>query len=164
MNLREASERLALGNRVSSLFVELPIAEPVARVRFDRIARTTRELKGSTLPVGTDTFIELAALAPPVVHAALARTTYATRLFNLTITNVPGPRQPMYAHGARLREVLPFVPLAAAHAVGVAVFSYDGVLNFGLSADRASTPDLAVLVGGIERGIEELRDLAGDDP
>jgi WS/DGAT/MGAT family acyltransferase len=164
VNLREASERLALGNKVSSLFVELPVAEPVAGVRFDRIVRATRRLKGSALPVGTDTLIEMAALAPPVLHAALARTTYATRLFNLTITNVPGPRQPMYAHGARLREVLPFVPLAAAHAVGIAVFSYDGLLAFGLSADRASTPDLAVLAEGIERGIDELRGLAGHDP
>jgi len=160
VNLRAASERLALGNKVSSLFVELPVAEPVAQVRFGRIVRTTQRLKDSDVAVGTDTFIELAALAPPVLHAALARSTYATRLFNVTITNVPGPRQPMYAHGARLREVFPVVPLAAAHTVGIAVFSYDRRLIFGLGADRASTPDLEVLAGGIERGIAELRELA----
>jgi diacylglycerol O-acyltransferase / wax synthase len=160
VNLRAASERLALGNKVSSLFVELPVAEPVALVRFDRIVRTTQRLKDSDIAAGTDTFIELAALAPPVLHAALARTTYATRLFNVTITNVPGPRQPMYGHGARLHEVFPVVPLAAAHAVGIAVFSYDGRLTFGLGADRASTPDLEVLARGLEQGIDELRALA----
>jgi diacylglycerol O-acyltransferase / wax synthase len=161
VNLRAASERLALGNKVSSLFVELPVAEPVAQVRFGRIAGATKRLKTSAVPAGADTFVELAALAPPVLHAALARSAYATRLFNVTITNVPGPQQPLYALGARLREVLPFVPLAAAHTVGIAVFSYDGLLTFGLCADRASTRDLAVLVGGIELGIDELRRLAG---
>jgi diacylglycerol O-acyltransferase / wax synthase len=159
VNLRAASERLALGNRVSSLFVDLPVAEPVAHVRFSRIVHTTLRLKESDLAAGADTFIELAALAPPVLHAAVARTAYATRLFNVTITNVPGPQQPMYGLGARLREVLPVVPLAAAHAVGIAAFSYDGLVTFGLSADRASTPDLAVLAGGIEQGIGELRGL-----
>jgi diacylglycerol O-acyltransferase / wax synthase len=159
VNLREASERLALGNRVSSLFVELPVAEPSALVRFRLIAGETRRLKSSELAVGADTFIELAALAPPVLHATLARSAYATRLFNLTITNVPGPQQPMFALGARMRDVLPFVPLAAAHSVGIAVFSYDGALTFGVGADRASTPDLDVLVAGIAHGLDELRDL-----
>jgi diacylglycerol O-acyltransferase / wax synthase len=159
VNLRAASERLALGNKVSSLFVELPVAEPVAPVRFSRIAGSTQRLKSSAVPAGADTFIEIAGLAPPVLHAALARSAYATRLFNVTITNVPGPQQPMYALGAQLREVLPFVPLAAAHTIGIAVFSYDGLLTFGLSADRAATRDLGVLTGGIEHGIEELRRL-----
>ncbi|HEY2438376.1 MAG TPA: wax ester/triacylglycerol synthase family O-acyltransferase [Solirubrobacteraceae bacterium] len=159
VNLRAASERLALGNKVSSLFVELPVAEPVAQVRFGSIVRTTQRLKDSDLAAGSDTFVELAGLAPPALHAALARTAYATRLFNVTITNVPGPRQPMYGHGARLREVFPVVPLAAAHTVGIAAFSYDGRLTFGLGADRASTPDLEVLAAGIEQGIDELRGL-----
>jgi len=156
VNVREASERLALGNKVSSLFVQLPVAEPVPLVRFKQIARTTRRLKSSDLPAGAETFIELAGLAPPLLHAALARSTYATRLFNVTITNVPGPQRPMHALGARMREVLPFVPLAAAHAAGIAVFSYDGLVTFGISADRESMPDLDVLIRGIEEGIEDL--------
>ena len=84
------------------------------------------------LPDATDALIDLAALAPPVVvHAALARTTFARRLFNVTITNVPGHREPLYAFGAQLREVLPVVPLAAEHAVGIAIFSYNGAVTFG---------------------------------
>ena len=70
--------------------------------------------------------IELAGLAPPVIHATMAQALYAKRLFNLTITNVPGPQQTLYAFGAPLREIQPLVPLAAEHAVGVAVLSYDG--------------------------------------
>lgn len=139
MNVRHASEHLALGNKVSSLFVELPVAEPIARRRFERIAQATQRLKSSDVGMGVETFLDLAALAPPVLHAALARSAYATRLFNVTITNVPGPQFPLFAFGSRMRHVLPFVPLAAEHAVGIAVFSYDGEVTFGISADREST-------------------------
>lgn len=100
--------------------------------------------------------IDLAALAPPILHATPARSLYATRLFNVTITNVPGPQLPLYAFGAQLREVYPVVPLAAAHSVGIAIFSYNGLVTFGVIADSESTPDLAVLAYGIEEGIEEL--------
>jgi WS/DGAT/MGAT family acyltransferase len=160
LNLRQASERLALGNKVSSLFVELPVAEAVAVLRFEKVARATRQLKDSDAPAGVDTFLDLAGLAPPVVHAAFARSAYATRLFNVTITNVPGPQYPLFAFGSRLHEVLPFVPLAAEHAVGIAIFSYDGAVTFGISADRESMPDLRTLVDGITTGLEELASLS----
>ncbi len=159
VNLRRASEHSTLGNRVSSLFVELPVAEPLAIVRFQRIVEATKRLKSSPAAAGADAFIGLSELAPPVLHATLARSSYATRLFNLTITNVPGPQQPLFAFGARLREVQPFVPLAAAHAVGIAAFSYDGDVTFGISADRESTPDLGTLALGIGDGIEELHQI-----
>jgi WS/DGAT/MGAT family acyltransferase len=163
MNLREAAERLALGNRISSLFVELPVAEPVAQVRYREIALRTARLKESGAAAGASAILDLAALAPPVLHARLARSLYATRLFNVTITNVPGPQIPLYAHGAPLREVHPVVPLAAEHAVGIAIFSYNGLLSFGVIADSESTPDIRVLARGIEEGIEELLAL-GRDP
>ena len=95
-----------------------------------------------------------------MLHAVFARSTFATRLFNLTVTNVPGPQLPLYAFGARLEEVLPLVPLAAEHSVGVAVVSYDGRVFFGLNGDERTTPDLHVLAGGIERAIGDLRQLA----
>lgn len=164
MNVRAASERLALGNRVSSLFVELPVAEPDPGARYRKIVSTTHRLKHSGAALGASTMLDLAALAPPVVHAVLARSAYATRLFNITITNVPGPQEPLYALGARMREVQPVVPLAADHAVGIAIFSYDGLVTFGVMADSASTPDIAVLAYGIEEGVEELLALAGARP
>lgn len=160
MNLRTASERLALGNRISSLFVELPVAEPVAHARYREIVGRTARLKSSDAAVGATTMLDLAGLAPPALHAAIARSLYATRLFNVTITNVPGPQMQLYAFGSPLREVRPIVPLAAEHAVGVAIFSYNGLLTFGVLADSESTPDLGVLAYGIEQGIEELLTLA----
>ena len=93
----------------------------------------------------------------------MARSLFASRLFNVTITNVPGPQQPLYACGSKLTEVLPLVPLAADHAVGIAVVSYDGALFFGLIADRDGTADLEVLSVGIARAIAELRELCTAD-
>jgi diacylglycerol O-acyltransferase len=160
MNIRQNSERLALGNRISSLFVDLPVAEGVAHLRHQQIVAATERLKSSRAATGAETMIDLAALAPPVVHATLARSLYATRLFNVTITNVPGPQIPLYAFGAQLREVHPVVPLAAEHSVGIAIFSYNGRVTFGVIADRESTPDIEVLTEGINEGIDELLALA----
>jgi diacylglycerol O-acyltransferase len=156
INVRAGAEDLALGNRVSSLFVDLPVAEVDAIARLGRIVKHTRHLKSSGAGLGATAMIDLAALAPPLLHAFLARSLYATRLFNLTITNVPGPQVPLYALGARLREIHPLVPLAAEHTVGIAIFSYNGTMVLGLSADRDSTSDLQVLADGIEDGFAEL--------
>ena len=158
VNVRDASDRSKLGNRVSSVFVELPVAEPLAAVRLRRIHEATSQLGASHAATGPTTLLDLAELAPPVVlRAALARTAFSTRLFAVTITNVPGPRETLYAFGAALREVHPIVPLAAEHAVGIAIFSYDGLVTFGVNADARSMHDLDVLTRGIEEGIEELR-------
>ncbi len=100
--------------------------------------------------------IDIAGLAPPVLHATLAQALYATRLFNVTVTNVPGPQQTLYAFGAPLREIHPLVPLAAEHAVGVAALSYDGTVFFGVVADRDTVPDLEVLVSAMDASVQEL--------
>ena len=100
--------------------------------------------------------MEIAGLAPPVVHSTIARALYATRLFNVTITNVPGPQQTLYAFGAPLREVRPLVPLAAEHAVGVAIVSYDGNAFFGVVADRDAVADLDVMLEAMRASAGEL--------
>lgn len=161
MNLRRPSDEVELGNQVTSIFVDLPIAQEDPLARLGQITASTRKLKASGAGAGASAVLKLAALAPPIaLRAALARTRFSTRLFNITITNVPGHQQPLYALGARMREVFPVVPLAAEHAVGVAVYSYDGLVVFGINADCESMPDLGELALGIEHGVEELRELA----
>jgi len=160
MNVRHASERLALGNRISSLFVHLPVAAPTPGERYELVMREAEGLKRGSQSLGTSTIISLAGLAPPAIHAHVARALYATRLFNVTVTNVPGPQTTLYALGARLREIIPLVPLAAEHAVGVAIFSYDGTVVFGLNAAADAMPDLDVLRDGIAAEIDALRNLA----
>jgi len=161
MNVRDAGEHLALGNRVSSLFVELPLAGDAAARYRETVARSRALKSGGRQAAGTSAVIELAGLAPPIVHVALAQALYATRLFNITVTNVPGPQQTLYAFGAPLREIHPLVPLAASHALGVAVVSYDGEVFFGVVADRDSVADIEVLTGAMDATAAELDALAG---
>jgi WS/DGAT/MGAT family acyltransferase len=161
VNIRAASEHLALGNRVTSLFVDLPVATGDARRRYRETVARTRTLKADGhQAAGTAALIGLTSLAPPVVHATIARALYSTRLFNVTITNVPGPQQTLYAFGAPLREIHPLVPLAAEHAVGVAIVSYDGGAFFGVVADPDAVPDLDVLLDAMRGSLDELLALA----
>jgi diacylglycerol O-acyltransferase len=162
VSVRQASEELALGNRVSSLFVELPIAEPDPLLRYRKTVAASQELKGAGQSRGAESLIELAGVAPPLIHGAVARIAFTPRLFNLTITNVPGLQATLYALGAPLRRIVPLVPIFAGHAVGVAVVSYDGHVAFGINADRHQVPDVDVLREGIEQSLAELQRLAAE--
>jgi WS/DGAT/MGAT family acyltransferase len=158
MNVRGEDEHPAeLGNRLTSLFVDLPVADADPVARYRHIAGTTDQLKRSTMATGAQTLVEIAGLAPPVVHAFLARSLFGTRLFNLTVTNIPGPQQTLYALGGALKAVYPLVPLAAEHAVGIAITSYDGQLCFGINADADSFADVDVLAAGIVDTLAELQ-------
>jgi WS/DGAT/MGAT family acyltransferase len=160
VNLRTAAEHFGLGNKVSSLFVHLPVMEPDPGHRYLLVTGETTDLKRGERSRGMSEIVALVGLAPPVLHSILARAAYATRLFNLTVTNVPGPQLPLYAFGARMEEVWPLVPLAAYHAIGIAIVSYDGKVFFGLNGDASVEADLDVAAAGIETAIAELRELA----
>lgn len=160
VNIRPAAERLALGNRITSLFVHLPVGEAQPLARYRRQLEEAEGLKSGNQAIGSRGMIDLTALAPPAMHSFIARSLFATRLFNLTITNVPGPQQPLYALGARVEEIWPIVPLAAEHALGLAVLSYDGSISFCVNADHDSCADLEVLREGIEAELELLGRIA----
>jgi len=161
VNIRVDGDRRELGNKVSSLFVELPVAEgdPLRRYELVRAAADKQKAGGQALASATLT--GLTELAPPVLHASIARSLFAKRLFNVTITNVPASPSPLYAFGAPMIDVIPIVPLAAEHALGIAIVSYAGGVTFGLCADRSSVPDLDVLKDGIVTSVSELLALAG---
>ena len=159
VNLR-GEDHDTLGNRVSSLFVDLPIDEPDLRRRYDRTRQAASDLKSGTQALGTSTVLLVAGLTPPLVHESIAPILYGSRLFNITITNVPGPQIPLYALGAQLREILPLVPLAADHALGIAIVSYDGMLFLGINADLAATPDLDVFVRALSDEFAAMLSLA----
>jgi diacylglycerol O-acyltransferase len=163
VNIRAAGEELAMGNRVTSLYVNLPVAVADPLQRYARQVEEAESLKSGTQALGTTTLLDLTQHAPPVVHSLLARSLFATRLFNVTITNVPGPQTPLYGFGSRMTEAWPLVPLAADHAVGLAAVSYDGTVFFMLNADHDSVPDLELLSGGMEETFEELLDAARGD-
>ena len=158
VNIRSTDKEHALGNELTSLFVELPVAEPDAGERYRHVLERAEKLKAGSQRTGGKAIVDLANLGPPLAGGLLARSMFGgTRMFNLTITNVPGPQQRLYAFGAPLVEVLPLVPLFSGHTIGIAVVSYDGKVVFGLNADRVAVADLDVLADGIERSFAELR-------
>jgi len=161
VNIRDAGEHLALGNRVSSLFVHLPVQDADPLMRYAHTVEDAERLKAGPEAEGSSTLVGLVGHAPPVLHSLAARGLFASRLFNVTVTNVPGPQQTLYAFGDPMIEMVGLVPLAAEHCVGMAVLSYDGQVTFGLIADHGTVPDLEVLREGIEAELDELRRLAG---
>ena len=156
VNIRRDAERGDLGNRVSSLFVDLPVAEADPMRRYGRVRAAVHRQKASGQALAGAALTALVGLAPPVLHATFARSLFAKRLFNVTITNVPASPRRLYAFGAPMIDVVPMVPLAAEHALGVAVVSYAGAMTFGLCADRATVPDLDVFKDGIVTALREL--------
>jgi WS/DGAT/MGAT family acyltransferase len=156
VNVRDAAEHLELGNRISSLFVHLPVSVAEPRPRFRRVRAETMRLKAAHQAAGGRLLVELAGLAPPVLHSFLAQSLFATRLFNVTVTNVPGPPSPLYAFGAPLRRIVPLVPLAAEHAVAIAALSYDDSVCFCVHADRDAVPDVDRIAVAIAAELEAL--------
>jgi WS/DGAT/MGAT family acyltransferase len=160
VNIRGHGDGGNLGNKVSSLFVDLPVAEAEPLRRYDLVRAAVEKRKAGGQALATGSVAGLGELAPPVLHASLARALFGKRMFNITITNVPGSPRRVYAFGAPLVDVVPVVPLAAEHALGIAVLSYAGQMTFGLCADRSTVPDLDVLRHGIVNSLRELSTLS----
>ena len=148
----------ALGNRVSSYLVDLPVGEPNPVLRLNHVSHAMRAHKESGQSVGADALIRLSGFAPPTIHSLGARVanSFAQRIFNLVITNVPGPQFPLYAAGARMIEMFPVVPLAKNQAVSIGITSYDGGVYYGLNADRDAMSDVDTLAALMEESLEEL--------
>lgn len=157
MSVRPDSERMTLGNKVSGMFAHLPVGEPDPRERLRLIHEELTELKNSNDVVGADAIMRAADFAPPTLLSLAGRAMAGTSTINLTVTNVPGPQFPLYFRGARMLEAFPYVPLVDKTDVGVAVLSYDGQLNFGITGDWDTVPDLGIMAEGIEKALAELQ-------
>jgi WS/DGAT/MGAT family acyltransferase len=145
-------------NKVSAMFASLPVgeADPVERLRA--ISAQMDGLKESKQAVAGEALTSLTGFAPPLLLALGTRlaTRAPQRNINTVTTNVPGPQAPLYAAGRRMLKAYPYVPLAGQMRIGVAIFSYDGQVNFGITGDYDSAPDIEVLCHGIEAGMDEL--------
>ncbi len=159
VSVRDDSERMKLGNRVSGMVAELPVGEADPRTRLRLVSEQLRELKGSGMAVGAELLTSLLEFAPSTLLALGARLVPLQRTVNLLVTNVPGPQVPLYCMGARMLEAFPYVGLTDNLGLVVAVVSYDGQLGFGLTGDRDLVPDLAVLAEGIEKSVRELAEV-----
>jgi diacylglycerol O-acyltransferase len=165
VNVRPGEHEHDLGNELTSLFVELPLSEPDALARYRAVTRRAAALKAGSQQAGGRAIVALADMGPPLAGAIIARSMFGgARMFNLTITNVPGPQQRLYAFGAPLVEILPLVPLFAGHTVGIAVLSYAGGMVVGINADRMGAPDVDVLAEGLEHAFAELAAVPAPTP
>jgi len=156
ISVRAENEHGALGNRVSSYMAPLPVwcDDPVERL--GRVSTAMGDLKQSRQAVGATLITELADFAPPTIAGQAARLQSRQRFFNLVVTNVPGPQFPLYLMGRKLESVFPMVPLAKRQSVCFGIMSYNGQVNFGLTADFDTMADLDVLASDLEASLREL--------
>jgi diacylglycerol O-acyltransferase / wax synthase len=161
VSVRQDVERGGLGNRVAAMMAPLPVwcQEPVARL--DIVREELSHLKSGGQAVGAQVLTELSGFAPPTIMGQASRLMSRQRFFNLVVTNVPGPQFPLYLLGRRMLDPFPMVPLASGQAVGVALLSYDGRINFGLVGDFDLMWDLDDLAVDLADSLAELAREAG---
>jgi diacylglycerol O-acyltransferase / wax synthase len=158
VSVRSPADADVIGNRVSSYFVDLPVGEPDPVVRLHQVGFAMQAHKESGQWIGADAMVKLTGFAPPSIHSAAARlgSGLSHRLFNVLVTNVPGPQFPLYAAGAKMIDCYPVVPLSKNQAVSIGLTSYNGGVFYGMNCDRDSMPDIDVLAGCIEESLDEL--------
>jgi diacylglycerol O-acyltransferase / wax synthase len=156
VSVRSEHHRGSLGNQLTAMRAPLPvyIQDPVARLRFVR--RAMDGLKESKQAVGAATLAAVNNLAPPTILAQASRLNFSTRLFNLLVTNIPGPQFPLYVLGRQLEDLFPVAFLPKNHALAVAIMSYNGGIDYGLLADYDALPDVEVIAEGIDAALSEL--------
>ncbi len=161
VSVRADTERGALGNRVAAMWAPLPVGVEDPAECLEQIRLAMENLKRSGQAVGAQALTNLAGFAPPTILSQAARLQARQRYFNLVVTNVPGPQFPLYLLGRRLRSLYPVVPLARRQALGIAVMSYNGHLDFGLLGDYDALPDLDEIALDLEHSIRWLARAAG---
>ena len=161
VSVRTESQAGELGNRISTVFVDLPLrGDPLDRLAA--ISESMKEVKSSAQVRAGALIVGAAGLAPPIVSSFAAKAMGAPRIFNLVVSNVPGPQQTFYLDGVPLREVYPAVPLNPRNqALTVGILSYDGGVYCGLLADRGALPDVAEAAQALESGVAKLVEASG---
>jgi diacylglycerol O-acyltransferase / wax synthase len=156
VSVRTENQRGQLGNKLTVMRGPLPvyIEDPVSRLRFIRAAMDG--LKESKQAVGAATLAAVNNLAPPTILAQASRLNFSTRLFNLLVTNIPGPQLPLYLLGRELQDLFPVAFLPEDHALAVAIMSYNGGLDYGLLGDYDAMPDIDLVAEGVEASLAEL--------
>jgi diacylglycerol O-acyltransferase len=160
VSVRTLGERHEGGNRIVVMRGPLPvyIADPLQRLSFVRHAMDG--LKESKQALGAEVIAGAQNFAPPTILAQASRLNFSTRLFNLIVTNVPGPQFPLYVLGRRMERVFPVAFLPQNHALAVAIMSYAGEMNFGLLGDFDALPDIESIGESIKAELATLVKLA----
>jgi WS/DGAT/MGAT family acyltransferase len=160
VSIRGEDDHGQLGNRIAAMRGPLPVyvEDPVRRLRI--VSEEMEGVKRSKQALGAEVISRFNDFSPPTLLAQAARINFSTRLFNMIVTNVPGPQIPLYVLGRELEEVFPVAFLPENHTLAVAIMSYNGRINFGLLADYDSMEDVDELAEGLTRSLAELEEAA----
>jgi diacylglycerol O-acyltransferase / wax synthase len=156
VNVRGSDDPREGGNRITFAFIELPISDIDAARRLRTIRERTLELKSSGRVAGSDMVMRSLAALPTPLKTPAARLAASPRLYNFTVSNVPGPRMPLYAAGARVRSIYPVIPVPDRHALAIGVLTYDTTANFAAYADPEALPEVNGLPIMLENSVGEL--------
>jgi diacylglycerol O-acyltransferase len=160
VSVRTEGERLGVGNRLVVMRGPLPvyIADPLNRLHF--VSQAMDGLKESKQALGAEVIAGAQNFAPPTILAQASRLNFSTRLFNLIVTNVPGPQFPLYVLGREMLQAIPVAFLPENHALAIAIMSYNGQMNFGLLGDFDALPDIDAIGEDIAEELANLVSLA----
>jgi diacylglycerol O-acyltransferase / wax synthase len=160
ISIRAADHQGELGNQIAAMRGPLPVSyeDPVARL--EAVCDGMHHVKSSKQAVGAEVISRFNDFAPPTLLAQASRLNFSTRLFNLIVTNIPGPQFPLYLLGRRLLDIFPIAFLPQDHALAIAIMSYDGGINFGLLADHDSMDDVGAIGLAIGAEIDGLLERA----
>ncbi|OBI40340.1 diacylglycerol O-acyltransferase [Mycobacterium kyorinense] len=149
-------------SQVAPFLIDLPVGEGNAVVRLSQIAHATESNPVAASLVDARSIVTLSGFAPPTLHAMAIRvaTSLSARLFNLLVTNAPGAQSQMYIAGAKLLETYAVPPLLNKQVLAISVTSYNGMLYFGINADRDAMSDVEVLPGLLTEALDELLEAA----
>ena len=160
VSVRSESEHGTLGNRVTAWLTELPVSEKDPKRRLAKVRKTTAGLKDSKQAMGAEVLSRVTEWTGSTLLSLAVRLSHRARLFDMVVTNVPGPQVPLYLLGARMLEAYPQVPLFVNNGLGIALFSYAGKLFWGINADWDVVPDLHYFVESIAVAFRELQEAA----
>jgi WS/DGAT/MGAT family acyltransferase len=157
VSTRAAGRAAELGNEISMVFVELPVGERNPRLALEEVSRQMRVHKRDGHAAGMRGLLQAAGMAPAAVRDGIAWMMTRPQTFNAVVSNVPGPRDPLYLLGRCVRAAYPAVPLVQGHGMSVGILSYRSVLHVGLYADPGVVPDLTEVAADFTRSFDAMR-------
>lgn len=156
VSLRSDDKKGALGNEIAIMMAPLPVGVRDPKARLSAVQGAMKDLKSSKQAQGAKVLTSIENALPPAILARAARLGFSSRLYNVLVTNVPGPQIPIFMLGRQLQELIPLVFLAPEHTLAIGIMSYHGKVTYGLMADAEAVPDLAVLAGYLRESLAEL--------
>jgi diacylglycerol O-acyltransferase len=162
MSVRTADQKGGAGNRITIMVAPLPVGTPDPAERLNAVRISMDGVKNSKQAVGAETLTKMEDFMPPTVLAQAARLGFSPRLYNVLVTNVPGPQFPVYLLGREMLELFPVAFLAPTHLLAIGIISYHGRVTLGLLGDYDGVPDLDLLAKEIDNALDELVSAAKD--